>query len=106
MRGAEVPLRAPPPHPQACLQQWGRGSERKERVNPRPRPPHPPPPPPRLGTASSQRSHRPLFFPFPLVLLDCVVERSKNVLRKRKFGLFRGGQWGQGSGGRRGEGHT
>lgn len=34
MRGAEVPLRAPPPHPQARPQRWGRESERKETVSP------------------------------------------------------------------------
>lgn len=34
MRGAEVPLRAPPPHPQAGPQRWGRESERKKTVSP------------------------------------------------------------------------
>lgn len=31
MRGAEVPLRAPPPHPQARLQPGGRGCKSKGR---------------------------------------------------------------------------
>lgn len=56
MRGAEVPLRAPPPHPQACLQQWGRGRERKERVNPRPRSSRPPP---RLPASAPQAPNAP-----------------------------------------------
>ena len=64
MRGAEVPLRAPPPHPQARPQRWGRESERKETVSPtsalqaQDRQP-----PPRNAPVA------PLLFPSPLILL-------------------------------------
>ena len=39
MCGAEVPLRAPAPHPQARLQRWGRERESKEMVSPTSAPP-------------------------------------------------------------------
>lgn len=74
VRGAEVPLRAPPSHLQARTQQWGRGRKREGRGFPRlglpkfrSKSPNPPPP------------HRPFLFPAPLVLLDCDVSGLKGV---------------------------
>lgn len=69
MRGAEVPLRAPPQHPHAIQPRWGRGRRRRGEGFPALPPPaqiEAPTPCPRLC-------------PSPPVRLDCDVSGLKGV---------------------------